>query len=54
VRASKLGDYCRCSGRFVNAEGPEPFRASMRVFKNIAEHHNFLWLQDTVNFVLEH
>lgn len=54
VKASKLQDYCRCSGRFVNAEGPEPFRQSMRVFLNIANHHNFLWLRDTVMFVLQH
>ena len=53
VKSSKLQDYCRCSGRFVNAEGPEPFRQSMNVFLNIATHHDFHWLKDTVLFVLQ-
>ena len=53
VKASKLQDYCRCSGRYVNAEGPEPFRRSMQVFASIAHHHAFLWLRDTVMFVLQ-
>ena len=50
---SKLFDLCACAGRFVNGESPQKFRRSMRVFQNVARHHNLEWLHDTVQFVLE-
>lgn len=52
VRCSKLAEYCTCSGRYVNAESVARFKSSMQVFLNIAEYHGFVWLKETVAFVL--
>lgn len=52
-KASKLQDYCSCSGKYINSLQPDKFRKSLKVFLKVAEHHNFHWLHDAVSFVLE-
>ncbi|MCW0208209.1 MAG: hypothetical protein OJK14_14010, partial [Achromobacter sp.] len=52
ARPSPMRTYCECSGRYVNAEAPASFAATLAVFRGIAAAFRFRWLADTVEALL--
>lgn len=52
VKGDNLGMYCSCSSKFRNAqESMESYQKRLRVFKNVADFHEFEWLKDTVEWL---
>jgi len=52
VKGDNLGMYCTCSSKFRNAqESSDTFRKRLRVFKNVADFHEFGWLKETVGWL---
>jgi DNA polymerase epsilon subunit 1 len=52
VQAGNLGDYCRCSGRFITTEDPKAMASSLRVFRHLAQFYKFDLLLELVNWML--
>merc|ERR1712154_672387 len=51
AKEDDMSEYCRCSGKFKNKESKKEFEKNMQVFYNIAQHFQFQFLCDTVEWI---
>ena len=51
AKEDDMSEYCQCSGQFKNKESKQQFEQNMEVFYNIAQHYDFEYLRDTVEWI---
>jgi len=51
AKLDDMSEYCSCSGQFKNKLSRQQFLQNMEIFYNIAQHYQFVFLQDTVDWI---